>query len=194
MTILWPDPPEPTAVRSSRSSKAEADSTVRSDNPGQIGGAAGAQFPLIVFVYTMRVFIILVLWCVSAVAAETGIQVSSTVSTNIETGAILKRETFTRGGQTNLIRTTKTEGGIVVFRSHQFCRHGEPVALFTWRDGEQHFHTYPGTPYSADVEFLPSKDVRCVVLMGKDWFDGFYCTNGVYYPAPDSDLLMKDVK
>jgi hypothetical protein len=181
--------PEPPGVLSGRSFGAEADGA---------GWAAAPRWrgisPTVRLVYTMRVFIILVLWCVSAVAAETGIQVSSTVSTNAETGAILTSETFTRRGQTNLIRITKTVGGIVVFRSHQFCHHGEPVALFTWRDGEQHFHTYPGTPYSADVEFLPSKDVRCVILMGKDWFDGFYCTNMVYYPAPDSDIEMKDLK
>jgi hypothetical protein len=144
--------------------------------------------------YAIRAYIILILVSVSAVAAETGIQVSSTVSTNAQIGAILTIETFTRGGQTNLIRTTRTEWGMVVFRSHQFCCHGVPVAVFTWRDGTQHFHSYPGTPCTADIESLPSKDVRCVILMGNGWMDAFYYTNGLYYPAPDSELELKDVK
>jgi len=111
----------------------------------------------------------------------------STATTN-EAGAILITDTFMRGEQTNLVRITKSEGGLVVFRSHQFCHNGEPVALFTWRDGVQHFHTYPGTQYSADIEYLPSKEIRCVILMGRGYLDGFYYTNGIYYPAPDSDL------
>jgi hypothetical protein len=140
----------------------------------------------------MRAIIIFILSGVSVFAADT-VRVVSSVSTN-EAGAILTTDTFTRGGQTNLIRITKSEHGAVVFRSHQFCHHGERVAIFTWREGVQHFHSYPGSPYSADIEFLPSKDVRLVRLMGTGWFDGFYYTNGVFTPAPDSDLELKDLK
>src|SRR5262249_11843007 len=121
----------------------------------------------------MRSIILWLLSCVPLVAAETGVRLSSTVTTN-ETGAVLPTETFTRGGQTNLVRKTKSERGEVVFRSQQFCHKGEPVALFTFRDGIQSFHTLPGTPYHVDLEFLPSKEVRCVMIQGKDFIDGFY--------------------
>jgi hypothetical protein len=144
--------------------------------------------------FTMRIFIILLLLCVSAIARETGIQSSSTTSTNAETGSIVTKEIFTRGGQTNLIRITVIKRGTLFFRSHTFCHHGEPVAIFTWRDGEQFFSTYPGTPYEASVGFFPSKDVRYVRLSGKGYLDGFYCTNGIFYPAPDSDFDMKSLK
>jgi hypothetical protein len=142
----------------------------------------------------MRTLIILVLSCVTGFCQEAGIQMFSSVTTNAESGAILTTETFTRGGQTNLIRFTKSERGAVVYRSHKFCHHGEPIALFVWRDGTQHFHSYPGTLYSANLEFWPSNEVRCVIIDGKTWFDGFYYTNGVFYPAPDSDLELKNLR
>ena len=142
----------------------------------------------------MRVLIILVLSCVSGISQDVGIQSFSSATTNAETGAVLTTDTFTRGGQTNLIRVTKSEHGLIVFRSHVFCHYGEPIALFTSRDGAQHFHTFPRVPCSANLDFLPSKEIRCVILQGNDWFDGFYYTNDIFYPAPDSDLEMKDYK
>jgi len=140
----------------------------------------------------MKTFVIFLLSCVSAFAADT-VRVVSTVTTN-ETGAILTTDTFTRGGQTNLIRLTKVQDGAVVFRSQQFCHDGQPAALFTFRDGIQSFHVSPGTPYYVDLEFLPSKEIRCLMVRGRGFIDGFYPTNGVYYPCPDSDLEMRDLK
>ena len=138
--------------------------------------------------------ILLILSCVSVVAADTGVRSFSSVSTNSETGAVLTTETFTRGGQTNLVRFTKSQRGGVVYRTQKFCHKGEPVALFTFREGIESFHAVPNTPYYVDLEFFPSKDVRCLMITGRDFIDGFYSTNGVYYPAPDSDLEMKAVK
>jgi hypothetical protein len=140
----------------------------------------------------MRTFIIFLLSCVSAFAADT-VRVVSTVTTN-ESGAILTTDTFTRGGQTNLIRVTKVQDGAVVFRSQQFCHDGRRAVLMTFREGVQSFHVNPGTPYYVDIEFLPSKDIRCVMVRGSGFIDGFYPTNGVYYPCPDSDLEMRDLK
>lgn len=140
------------------------------------------------------IIIIVFLSCVSLAVADTGIQFFSFATTNAETGAVLTTETFTRGGQTNLVRVTKTQNGTVVFQSQQFCHHGEPVAWFSFRDGIQSFSTKPNTPYSVELEFLPSKDVRCAIIWGRDFIDGFYPTNGIYYPVPDADLEFKDFK
>ena len=142
----------------------------------------------------MKPLVILILSCASVFGADTGVQVSSSATTNAETGAILTTETFTRGGHTNLVRVTKVQSGAVVFRSQQLCHDGEPVALFSFRDGVQSFSTVPKSPNRVVVEYLPSKDVRCVMIFGRDFIDGFYPTNGVYYPCPDSDLEMKDYK
>jgi hypothetical protein len=125
-------------------------------------------------------------------ATDTGVQVSSSATTNADTGAILTTETFTRGGNTNLVRVTKVQTGSIVFRLHRFCHNGEPVALFSFRDGVQSFSTVPKSPYQVVVDFLPSKEVRCVMIFGRNFIDGFYPTNGVYYPAPDSDLEIKN--
>lgn len=139
----------------------------------------------------LRAIILLMLSCASLVAADTGVRSFSSVSTNSETGAVLMTETFTRGGQTNLIRFTKNLRGEVVYRTQKFCHRGEMVALFTFREGIESFHTLPNTPYHVDVEFLPSKDVRCLMIQGRGYLDAFYPTNGVYYPAPDSDLDIR---
>lgn len=140
----------------------------------------------------MKAFVMFLLSCLWASAADT-VRVVSIVTTN-DTGAILTTDTFTRGGQTNLIRVTKIQNGAVVFRSQQFCHDGQPAAWFTLRDGVQSFHTLPNTPYHVDLEFLPSKEVRCVIVRGGGFLDGFYPTNGLYYPCPDSDLEMPDLK
>lgn len=141
----------------------------------------------------MRILLVFLLSCVSAFGADTGVRVISTVTTN-KAGAVLTTDTFTRGGQTNLVRVTKVQSGAVVFRSQQFCHNGEPVARFSFRDGAQSFSTVPNSPYRVVVEFLRSEDVRCVVIFGRGFIDGFYPTNGVYYPAPDSDLEMQDYR
>ena len=52
----------------------------------------------------MKTFIILILSCVSVAASDTGIRVFSAVSTNADSGAIYTEESFTRDGQTNLVR------------------------------------------------------------------------------------------
>jgi len=142
----------------------------------------------------MKIFIILFLSCALLAAADTNGWVCSSVSTNAGFGTVLTRETFARGGQTNLIRIIKVQSGHVIFRSQQFCHNGKPVAMFSFRDGVQSFSTEPNVPYRVDVEFLPTKDVKCVIILGRDFIDGFYPTNGIYYPAPDSDLKMEDFK
>ena len=146
------------------------------------------------FITDMRNIILLILLSTSLAAADTGVQVYSSVSTNSETGAVLTTETFTRSGQTNLVRVTKSQRGVAVFRNQRFCHNGELAALFTFQEGVQSFHTFPSTSYYVDLEFLPSNEVRCLMIQGKGFIDGFYPTNGVYYPAPDSDLKMHSVK
>lgn len=127
-------------------------------------------------------------------AADTSLLMLASVTTNAATGAVLTTETYTRGGQTNLIRVTKTEGDTVVFRSQKFCHNGKPIAWFSFSNGTDSFSTVPRTPEQVVIDYQPSKEVRCVMIFGKDFIDGFYPTNGVYYPAPNSDLEFKNYK
>lgn len=144
----------------------------------------------------MKTFLLLSLSCISVAASDTGIRFTSSTNTDTATtGAIIIVETYTRGGQTNLIRTTKSKNGVVLFRNHRFCHFGKPVAFYTWQpDFGSNFTVVRGTPYEVGLDFLPSKDVRAVMIWGTNFLDGFYFTNGVFYPVPDSDLEFKDVR
>jgi len=97
-------------------------------------------------------------------------------------------DTYTRGGQTNLIRMTKMEGGIATHRIQKFYHHGDLVAVVSGLPDSISFSSKPNLPYTVELAFLPSKNVRCLIIFGPGFIDGFYPTNGVYYPAPDSDL------
>jgi hypothetical protein len=141
----------------------------------------------------MRAFIIFLLSSFSALAADTGVSVVSSVTTN-EAGVVYATDTFTRGGQTNLVRLTKSLGGIVITRFQWFSHHGTLVAVMSGPPDSPSFTVKAGQPYTVGLDFLPSKDVRCLIISGRDFMDGFYPTNGVYYPCPDSDLEMKDYK
>ena len=140
-------------------------------------------------------------------ALNAGIHVVSTVSTNgMGTNmAVVTTEAFTRNGQTNLIRVTKVQRGMVVFRRQTFCHNGQPIAYFNFvkvhfeRD-IQSFTTITNSPYQLHIDYgyLHPTRIRCVWIDGTDktsggyFIDGWYPTNGVYYPAPDSDLECKD--
>src|SRR5579864_1849166 len=79
----------------------------------------------------MKAVILLILSCASLMAADTNGQVSlslstngvgqvfrteRSVSTNRETGEVLTTETLTHDGQTNLVRTTRSQRGAVAYR------------------------------------------------------------------------------
>jgi hypothetical protein len=55
--------------------------------------------------------------------------VHSTASTNSKTGAVSLTDTYTRGGMTNLIRSTRLEEGNVAARIHRLYRDGERLAI-----------------------------------------------------------------
>ena len=99
-------------------------------------------------------------------------------------------ETYTRDGEQDLIRITKSQNGVVTYRSHGFYHDGKLVALYSWRPQYSTFNVLPGLPYYVGLEFLPSHDIKSLTIRGNDFIDGFYTTNGFYYPVPDSDLKM----
>ena len=107
---------------------------------------------------------------------------------------IYATDTFTRGGQTNLVRLTKSQAGAIVTRFQWFYHHGNLVAIISGPPDSPSFTVKPSQPYTVGLDFLPSKDVRYLIISGRDFIDGFYPTNGVYYPCPDSDLEMPDLK
>jgi hypothetical protein len=140
----------------------------------------------------MRVFIVFVLSCASVLGADTGVRIVTTAKTNAETASLYTRDVFTRDGQTNLVRTTKTKGGVVEARIQRFYHAGVLVGNYEAIRDSSGFSTEAGSPYAVTFEFWPSRDVRSAVIGTKDGviLDAFTATNGVFYPA-DSLLIRK---
>jgi len=126
----------------------------------------------------------------AALATDTGVQLVSTVTTTNSIGSEFTKETFTRSGQTNLVRQTLLKAGVVVSRVHEFYHHGNLVAVIQGNPDPVRFDPKPGLPYQLGLNFGPSK--QSLHINGKDFNEAFYCTNGVFYPAPDSDLGIRD--
>jgi hypothetical protein len=139
----------------------------------------------------MKISIVIFLSCVSALAEDPGVRLVSTVTTTNSLG-IYTTETFTRGGQTNLVRMTGVKDGTIVYASHSFFHCGNLVATSIGTPNPTSFHTRDGLPYQVSLEFWPSRDVRGLHINGKDFNEMFHATNGVFYPAPDSELGVKD--
>jgi hypothetical protein len=138
----------------------------------------------------MRTFIVLILSCASVLGADTGIRVVTTVTTNAETSSIYTRDVFTRDGQTNLVRTTKTKGGMLAGRIQRFYHDGVLVGDYETFGDTSGFSTEAGSPYAVTFEFWPSKDVRSAVIGTKDGviLDAFTCTNGIFCPDESSRI------
>ncbi|HTR41230.1 MAG TPA: hypothetical protein VMH87_06405 [Pseudomonadales bacterium] len=142
----------------------------------------------------MKAFILLLVSCLSVAAADTGVRLFTSTSTDAATGAFVTTETYARDGQTDLVRITKSQNGAVIYRSHGFYHAEKLVALFSWEPDSSTFNVVAATPYYVGLRFTPSHEIRSLTIRGNDFMDGFYTTNGVFYPAPDSDVQIKPVK
>lgn len=142
----------------------------------------------------MRAFILFLLSCVSTLAADTGVRMTTSVSTNAETGAVYLEETFTRDGQTNLVRKTKTADGVVTGRIQRFYHDGEFVAVYLVVSKPVHMarESFSTTESSCavSVDFSPTKEIERVIITRTkgNVLDGFTATNGVFYPVSNSEL------
>jgi hypothetical protein len=139
----------------------------------------------------MKIFITLILSCISVFAADTGIRVVTTVRTNADTASIYTMDVFTRDGQTNLVRRTKSKAGIELIRIQRFYHAGVLIGDYVAMKESSGFTTEAGIPFSVSFEFWPSKDIRSAVIGTKDGviLDAFTCTNGVF--SPDGSTLIK---
>jgi hypothetical protein len=140
----------------------------------------------------MKTFIVLILSCFSVFGADTSIRVVTTVKTNAETASIYKTDVFTRDGQTNLVRRTKTKAGVEQIQIQKFYHAGVLIGDYVAMKDSSGFTTEAGIPYSVSFEFWPSKDIRSAVVGTKDGviLDAFTCTNGVFTPT-DISVITK---
>ena len=136
----------------------------------------------------MKSFLFLTLFCTSLHADETGVRVACSAITNIFSGQVRKTEVFTRDGQTNLVRETSPQVGII----QTFYYDGARVATFVSNTQFSIFHNEPSARYSVDLTFSPSNKLQCATinLYGTNELnvDIFGCTDGYFYPLPDSEI------
>jgi hypothetical protein len=132
----------------------------------------------------MRTFIVLILSCASVLGADTGIRVVTTVKTNAEIAGIYTTDVYTRDGQTNLVRQTKTKAGVVQIRIQKFYHGGVLVGDYVAMKDSSGFTTEASIPYSVSFESGHSNELRSIVIGTKDGviLDAFSCTNGLLYP------------
>ena len=140
--------------------------------------------------YTMRTFLLLVFWAASAFGVDTSdIRLVTTSRTN-ESGAISIKEVFTRNGETNLVRNTRTKSGMVQMRIHRLYHGGALVGMLTAMPDSSSTMSEPASPYAVDFEYGPSNQMKYAAIVGKDGIvvDIFTCTNGVLTPVASSAL------
>ncbi len=149
---------------------------------------------------TMRTIAVLLLQCLSALAGDTGVRMTSAVSTNTEMGIVHIEETFTRNGQTNLIRKSSLRDGVFTGRVQRFYHEGEFVAAHVFVSSpvnmaRESFTTIESS-YSVGLDFSPTKQIERVIITRKkgNVLDGFTATNGVFYPVSNSELEARPVK
>ena len=140
----------------------------------------------------MRAFIVFLLSCASVFGADGDIRVVTTAKTNAETASITTKDFYTRDGQTNLVRHTKTKAGVVQIRIHRFYHAGSLVGDYVAMRDSSGFTTEAGIPYSVSLECDASRNPKSVVIGTKDGviLDAFSYTNGVFSPV-ESSLLTK---
>ena len=141
----------------------------------------------------MKIYIALILSCVSVLGADTGIRIATTTSSaGVHHDGIYKTDVFTRDGQTNLICNTWTKDGALAMRTQSFYHDGLLVGKSMATPDFQDFATEASSAYSVRFTFGPSNKTRFVYISAKDGeiLDVFTCTNGVYYPA-DSHLILE---
>lgn len=138
----------------------------------------------------MRAFVLLVCWSASAFGVDpSDIRVVTTSQTN-ESGAISIKQVFTRNGETNLVRNTRTKSEMVQIRIHRLYHGGALVGMLTAMPDSSSTMSEPGSPYAVDFEYGPSNQLKYAAIFGKNGIvvDIFICTNGILTPVATSEL------
>lgn len=130
----------------------------------------------------MKILIISLLACASVLGAETDLRVISTAQTNAEK-IVVAKDTFTRDGQTNLIRITKIAGGAVLRICH-FYHAGQVVGNFVELPEESTFNT-EASPFCMSLKYGPAGEIRSARIGDKEGrlLDEFTYANGVFSPV-----------
>lgn len=99
-------------------------------------------------------------------------------------------ETYTRNGSTNLLRETDLRRGLVAARVHRVYYGGQEAADILWMTNGYFVLVETGQTVQVSTSFYPDGDLNRVTLSSEDGrvLDLFAATNGVLYPAKDSEI------
>jgi hypothetical protein len=143
----------------------------------------------------MKIYLALILSCVSVLAADTSdIRVVTTTDTHTQPGILITVYEFTRGGQTNLVCDTRTKDGELRIRTQRFYHNGSLVGEYSTNNlysyNRSSIISVAGAPYSLGFSFDSSNKMSAVVMSNAVMLESFSCTNGIFYPA-DSSYIAK---
>jgi len=133
----------------------------------------------------MKTIIAYVLTCLSVVAAGTNdVQVITSTDTNAQTGVLISIQTFTRGGQTNLLRETRTRADALVDRKQTFYHDGLRLGGFVTYPHGSTFFSAAGASCFLTVNYDAYSSIQSAWIMSSNMVmvDAFTCTNGILYP------------
>ena len=151
----------------------------------------------------MKIYLALILSCVSALAADTSdIRVVSTTDTHTQPDILITIDEFTRAGQTNLVCDTRTKDGALRIRTQRFYHDGLLVGEYSTNNlyayNRSSIISVAGAPYSLSFSFDSSNRMSAVIMSNAMVLESFSCTNGIFYSADTSYIakingMMKDV-
>lgn len=131
--------------------------------------------------------IVLCLLSSICLAAAGDIEVHVTVKTN-RSGSVTTKQFFTRGGETNLLRSTTTTNGVVRSRLHRFYHeHKRAADHLSGPGGFLLVRTYNGFNFEFTSTNALLKDAS-IADKDENVLDMFEGTNGLLSPIPTSEL------
>jgi len=147
----------------------------------------------------MKTIIVYLLSCLAVCAADINdVHVVTKTTKNIPNNCLDTVDIFTRDGQTNLVRRTRTRDGVVLFRVQTFYHDGAQMNDYIYNGAETLMGSTPGAPYLFTYRFDASNQLRSAIISTIHTndvtprsitfvtLDSFGSTNGVFYPRDGS--------
>ena len=140
----------------------------------------------------MKTIITYILTCLSVVAAGTNdVQVVTATDTHTQPGILITLDTFTRDGQTNLVRDIRTKDGALTIRNQRFYHAGVQIGGYITYPTTSFSYSVAGAPYSMSFQYDASNHIRAGLVTSNFMIlEAFGCTNGIFY-SEDSALIQR---
>jgi hypothetical protein len=141
----------------------------------------------------MKALVSYLLCCLSVFAAGTNeIQVVTRTDTKVTPGYLVTYDTFTRGGQTNLLRITTAKDGVTNNVAHIFLHKGARLGTYSHSQslGNTFINSEAGAPYRLSFVLGSSNQVMAASVATTNYVivDSFTYTNGTFNPVSSSAI------